>query len=169
VTTWLIDKSALVRLAASPDAAEWAARIERGLVRITTVTRLETGYSARSGPELRTAFQQPPLSSMPVEYLTPAIEDRAVEILTLLADRGQHRAPSIPGLIIAATAELAGLTVLHLDKDFDLIAEVTGQPMERLIEPPNAAPARRKGEPRGQFSTPCKHLRTRETAGRNPA
>src|ERR1700689_3709707 len=68
---WLIDKSALVRLAASPEATEWAARIERGLVRITTVTRLETGYSARSGPELRTAFQQPPLSSMPVESLTP--------------------------------------------------------------------------------------------------
>jgi len=132
VTTWLIDKSALVRLAASPDAAEWAARIERGRVRITTVTRLEAGYSARSGPQLRAGFQRPPLSSMPVEYLTPAIEDRAMEVLTLLADRGQHRAPSIPDLIIAATAELAGLTVLHLDKDFDLIAEITGQPMERL-------------------------------------
>ena len=132
MTTWLIDKSALVRLAASPDAAEWAARIERGLVRITTVTRLEAGYSARSGQELRTGLRQPPLSSMPVEYLTPAIEDRAVEVLTLLADRGQHRAPSIPDLIIAATAELAGLTVLHLNKDFEVIAEVTGQPVERL-------------------------------------
>jgi predicted nucleic acid-binding protein len=55
-----------------------------------------------------------------------------VEILTLLAGRGQHRAPSIPDLIVAATAELAGLTVLHLDKDFDLVAEITGQPMERL-------------------------------------
>ena len=72
------------------------------------------------------------MSSMPVEYLTPAIEDRAVEILALLADRGQHRAPSIPDLIIAATAELAGLTVLHLDKDFEVIADVTGQPVERL-------------------------------------
>jgi predicted nucleic acid-binding protein len=130
--SWLIDKSALVRLAASPDAAEWARRIERGLVRITTVTRLEVGYSARSGPDLRAGLQQPPLSAMPVEYLTPAIEDRAVEILTLLADRGQHRAPSVPDLIIAATAELAGLTVLHLDKDFDVIAEITGQPVERL-------------------------------------
>ena len=30
------------------------------------------------------------------------------------------------------TAELAGLTVLHLDKDFDLIAEITGQATERL-------------------------------------
>jgi len=130
--SWLIDKSALVRLAASPDAAEWAERIERGLVRITTVTRLEVGYSARSGPDLRAGLQQPPLSSMPVEYLTPAVEDRAVEILTLLADRGQHRAPSVPDLIIAATADLAGLTVLHLDKDFDVIAEITGQPIDRL-------------------------------------
>jgi predicted nucleic acid-binding protein len=133
--SWLIDKSALVRLAASPDAAEWAERIERGLVRITTVTRLEVGYSARSGPDLRAGLQQPPLSSMPVEYLTPAVEDRAVEILTLLADRGQHRAPSVPDLIIAATADLAGLTVLHLDKDFDVIAEITGQPVERLNTP----------------------------------
>ena len=146
MTTWLIDKSALVRLAASPDAAEWAARIGRGLVRITTVTRLETGYSARSGPELRTALRQPPLSSMPVEYLTPAIEDRAAEILALLADRGQHRAPSLPDLIIAATAELAGLTVLHLDQDFDLIAELTGQPMERLIEPPPPVPDNNAGQ-----------------------
>lgn len=132
MSPWLIDKSALVRLTASPDAAEWAGRVERGLVRIATVTRLEVCYSARSGPELRAGLRQPPMSSMPVEYLTPAIEDRAVEILALLADRGQHRAPSIPDLIIAATAELAGLTVLHLDKDFDVIAAVTGQAVERL-------------------------------------
>ena len=132
MTSWLIDESALVRLAGSPDAAEWAGRIERGLVRIATVTRLEVGYSARSGPELRAGLRRPPLASMPVEYLTPAIEDRAVEILALLADRGQHRAPSLPDVIIAAIAELAGLTVLHLDKDFDIIVEITGQPAERL-------------------------------------
>jgi predicted nucleic acid-binding protein len=132
VTDWLIDKSALVRLASSRDAVEWAARIERGLVRIATVTRLEVGYSARSGPDLRAGWQRPPLSAMPVEYETPAMEDRALEVLTLLADRGQHRAPSIPDLIIAATAELAGLTVLHFDKDFEIIASITGQPLERL-------------------------------------
>jgi predicted nucleic acid-binding protein len=132
VTTWLIDKSALVRLAASPDAGEWAGRIERGVVRITTVTRLEVGYSARSATDLRAGLRQPPVSAMPVEYLTPAIEDRAVEVQALLADKGRHRAPSIPDLIIAAAAELAGLTVLHLDKDFDVIADVTGQPVERL-------------------------------------
>jgi predicted nucleic acid-binding protein len=135
VTDWLIDKSALVRLGASPDGAEWASRIERGLVRIITVTRLEIGYSARSGADLRAGLRQPPVSAMPVEYLTPAIEDRAVEVLTALADRGQHRAPSVPDLIIAAAAELAGLIVLHCDKDFDLIASVTGQPAEWLSTP----------------------------------
>ena len=72
---------------------------------------------------------------MPVEYLTPAIEDRSVEVLTMLADKGLHRAPSIPDLIIAAAAELTGLTVLHMAKDFDVIAEVTGQPVERLNMP----------------------------------
>lgn len=72
---------------------------------------------------------------MPVEYLTPRIEDRAVEIQSILAARGQHRAPSIPDLLIAATAELADLTVLHLDNDFELIAELTGQPVDRLEIP----------------------------------
>jgi hypothetical protein len=132
VTTWLIDKSALARLELSPDATEWASRIQRGIVRISTVTRLEVGYSARSGDELRAGIEQPPLTSMPVEYLTPAIEDRAVAVQAALADRGQHRAPSIPDLLIAATAEVAQLTVLHLDKAYELIAEVTGQPVERL-------------------------------------
>ncbi|MCY9786304.1 PIN domain nuclease [Nocardiopsis sp. EMB25] len=129
--TWLIDKSALVRLGTSPDAREWAARIERGLVRISTVTRLEVGFSARSGGELRNHLGRPPLSAMPVEYVTPAMEERAVEVQALLADRGQHRAPGVPDLLIAAVAERAGLTVLHLDKDFELIAEVTAQPVER--------------------------------------
>ena len=136
MTTWLIDKFALVRLAASPDAPEWAARIERGVVRITTVTRLEVCYSAKSGPDLRAGLRRPPLATMPVEYLTPAIEDRAVGVQALLADRGQHRAPSIPDLIIAAAAELASLTVLHLDKDFEIIADITGLFRSQMSEAP---------------------------------
>jgi predicted nucleic acid-binding protein len=130
---WLIDKSALARLGRSAHAGEWALRIERGLVRVTTVTLLEVGYSARSASDLRLGLHSPPISAMRVEYLTPAVEDRAVMVLTSLADRGQHRAPSVPDLLIAATAELSGLTVLHLDKDFEVIAEITGQPVERLV------------------------------------
>ena len=130
--TWLIDKSAYARLGRGPDDQAWADRIDRGLVRITTLTRLELGYSARAAADWRAELDVPPLAAMPVQYLTPAIEDRAVEVQLLLADRGQHRAPSIPDLIVAATAELAGLIVLHFDKDFDLITEMTGQQVERL-------------------------------------
>lgn len=132
MTGWLIDKSALVRLAASAEADEWALRIQRGLVRVTSVTRLEVGFSAKSGADLRGASKRPPLSAMPVEYLTPAAEDRAIQVQALLADEGQHRAPSVPDLLVAAAAELSNLTVLHVDKDFELIAGVTGQPIERL-------------------------------------
>ncbi len=131
---WLIDKSALVRLGTSSEASVWAERIQRGVVRITTVTLLEIGYSARDASDLHAGLHGPPVSSMPIEYATPVAEDRAVRVLTLLAERGQHRAPSVPDLIIAATAESAGLVVLHDDKDFELIAQITGQPVQRLVE-----------------------------------
>jgi predicted nucleic acid-binding protein len=129
---WLIDKSALVRIATSPDVDEWNNRTERGLVHITNLTRLEIGYSARSGAGARRDFSESPLAAMPVEYLTPTIEDRALDLQLLLADVGKHRGPSIPDLLIAATAELVGLTVLHLDEDFETISELTGQPNQRL-------------------------------------
>jgi predicted nucleic acid-binding protein len=132
VTTWLIDKSAYTRLGTGPDAELWAERVGRGLVRIGTVTRLELGYSARSGDALRTETTRAPLSLLPIEFLTPAMESRALAVQQALADRGEHRAPSVADLLVAATAELSSCTVLHLDKDFDLIAEITGQPTERL-------------------------------------
>lgn len=57
---------------------------------------------------------------------------RALDVQRQLARRGQHRRP-LPDLIIAATAELAGLTVLHYDHDFDLISDLTGQPTEWIV------------------------------------
>lgn len=133
MTGWLVDKSAYTRMATSADAGTWANRMERGLVHVAGVTRLELGYSARSGDDLQGELSRPPLSLMPVEYLTPRIEDRAMAVQGLLAARGHHRAASVPDLLVAATAELVGLTVLHLDKDFELIADVTRQPVERLV------------------------------------
>jgi predicted nucleic acid-binding protein len=130
--TWLIDKSAYARLTTCRDAQKWADRIERGLVRISTVTRLEIGFSFQNVDAARRETVFPPLASMPLEYLTPAMERRGVEVQMALTARGQHRAASVPDLLIAATAELAKLTVLHVDKDFDLIAAVTGQKVETL-------------------------------------
>ena len=69
---------------------------------------------------------------MPIEYSTPRIEARALQVQETLATHGLHRTPSIPDLLVAATAEMTGLVVLHMDKDFDLIASVTGQRVETL-------------------------------------
>ncbi|MGH3096002.1 MAG: PIN domain-containing protein [Streptosporangiales bacterium] len=129
---WLIDKSAYVRLDASPDVEVWLDRINRGLVRVATVTLLEMGVSAQTAAGWRQEIEGPPVANLPVENLTPRMEERAVEVQGLLAERGYHRAAKIPDLLVAAAAELAGLTALHVDKDFDLIAELTGQPIERL-------------------------------------
>lgn len=129
---WLIDKSALVRLGTDDTADLWAGRVSRGLVRITTITLLEVGFSAHNGPDWQALTSGPPVDAMPVQLMTPAIEARAVQLQGMLARRGEHRAPSIPDLLIAAAAELAGLVLLHCDKDFELIAELTGQPLHRL-------------------------------------
>jgi predicted nucleic acid-binding protein len=133
-TAWLVDKSALLRLGTGNALDVWPERVSRGRVRISTITLLEVGCSARNGSDWQSLTHGPPIDAMPVEQLTPATESRALELQGLLARRGQHRAPSIPDLLVAATAELASLVVLHCDKDFELIAELTGQPLERLPE-----------------------------------
>ena len=65
-------------------------------------------------------------------------------MLRTLAELGQHRALSIPDLMIAATAETMRLTVLHFDKEFKLIAGITGQRRSRR--------ARRDDSPDGDAS-----------------
>lgn len=132
---WLIDKSALIKLPTSSDLSQWITRIHRGLVRISFPTLLEVGFSARNAEDWRVGIEGPPVVRMPRESATPAVEHRAVEVQGVLCARGQHRAPSVADLLVAATAEMAGLTLLHVDKDFELIAEVTGQPTERLRVP----------------------------------
>ena len=61
---------------------------------------------------------------------------RATDVFELLAARGplHHRQVPLADLLIAAAAELAELPVCHYDAHFELIAEVTGQPL-RAIAP----------------------------------
>lgn len=65
--------------------------------------------------------------------VTAEAMDRALDVHRLLAQHSQHRNFSLPDLIIAATAELNGATVLHYDSDYDRIAAVTGQPVEWVV------------------------------------
>ena len=97
------------------------------------VTLLEVGYSARHGVNHARLLGTTPLSRMIIQWDMPAtMTRRAYEVQGLLAAAGQHRAPSVADLLLAATAEAVGLTVLHCDKDFELIAEMTGQALCRL-------------------------------------
>jgi predicted nucleic acid-binding protein len=66
--------------------------------------------------------------------VTAEAMERALHVHRELATRSQHRNFRLPDLIIAATAELHGATVLHYDADYERIAEVTGQPVEWVAE-----------------------------------
>lgn len=129
---WLIDKSAYQRLVDSPDVDLWLERLQRGLLRVAAVTILQIGFSARGPQEWRRVRQVPPLSVMPQVLMSASTESRAIDVQGKLAAQAQHRGPGVPDLLIAAIAEEHSLTVLHVDRDFELIAEVTGQPVERL-------------------------------------
>lgn len=132
VETWLIDTSAYARLNQSPDQEKWLERIERGLVSLATVTALEIGYSFTDAKQAQKQLDDGLLGYFVQDYMTPAVENRAREVqLTLLAN-GTHRATSVADLLVAASAEIYGRRVLHVDRDFDLIAAVTGQQVERL-------------------------------------
>ena len=135
MTTWLVDKSAYVRLGGSSDASVWLDRLDRGLLHVATVTRLEIGYSLR-GPEDLGAEDEGALGRLVQVPATPRVDGRAVAVQRALTLRGLHRAPSVADLLVAATAEVLGHVVLHVDKDFEVIAEVTGQPVERLAPSP---------------------------------
>lgn len=65
--------------------------------------------------------------------------DRLIEVQATLADRGLHQSVKIPDLLIAAVAERHHVPVLHYDRDFDAIAEVTGQACEWVV-PRGSAP-----------------------------
>ncbi|WP_433600884.1 PIN domain-containing protein [Nocardia sp. CA-135953] len=52
---------------------------------------------------------------------------RAWEIQAEFTKRGRHRSAGPVDLVLAATYQLRGPTLLHRDHDFDRIAAVTGQ------------------------------------------
>lgn len=135
---WLIDTSAL-RPHVPAFAEVLIPRIVAGQVSVCLVTELEIGYSARSNAEFE-RISRDVLELLNRVIMPVAAEARARDVQRALIARGQHRAVAIPDLIVAAVAEIEGLTVLHHDGDFDLIAAITGQPVEWIVPPP-AQPA----------------------------
>lgn len=126
----LLDSSVLMRLrhAAVREMVEPAA--ERGELARAGISDLEIGYLARDAAEwdrLAEALRAFQLVETTVDHL-----QRARQVQRMLATKHQ-RGRKVPDLLIAAAAESRGLTVLHYDADFDLIASVTGQSCEWVV------------------------------------
>jgi predicted nucleic acid-binding protein len=106
----------------------WRRYLEENRIATTAPVRLEVLFSARSARDYDlTSARLDALHDLPCgrEALT-----RALEVQSLLARRRalHHRSVKIPDLLVAAVAEIEGAIVWHYDRDFDRIAEVTGQP-----------------------------------------
>ncbi|MGI8686710.1 MAG: PIN domain-containing protein [Acidimicrobiales bacterium] len=127
---WVLDKSAAAR---AGDARVAAALAElAGSLFVCPVGELEQLYSARSAvdyddlkADLRASFPSVPAP--------PDLLDRALGLQHDLAHHHGmwHRTP-IPDLLIAETALYHGLGVVHVDADFDRIAEVRPLTVRRL-------------------------------------
>jgi predicted nucleic acid-binding protein len=128
----LADKSAWVQQAYSDAARDRIAFLRAGgQLHLCAVTIAELLYSSRSAEEM--AADQEDLSLLGVLHIDAEVEDRVTLILQKLASRGQHRAPSIADLFVSAVALTHDATVLHYDKDFELIADVTGLHHEWIV------------------------------------
>jgi len=131
VAKYLADTSVWARLHQSGILSVMTGYVDRGLIGTCPIIDLEILFSARTGAEhvhfrrQREAFEYFPL--------TDEIARRAVDVQGMLAQRAQHRSVSIPDLLVAATAERFSLSVLHYDRDFERISEITGQPTAWIV------------------------------------
>lgn len=132
IVQYLVDKSAFARMRLPAVYTVLDPLIRAGEVAICGVITLEMLYSARGIADFRAVRDElaNALASIPT---TQADFDRAIDVMELLAARGQHRAAGLPDLLIAAVAERNGLIVIHYDEDFDRIAAVTGQPVRWVV------------------------------------
>jgi predicted nucleic acid-binding protein len=132
VTAFLVDKSALARRQTQVSVREALdPLLLEGEVATCGIVDLEVLYSATSPGNYRSTAES--LRGLPQVPLDEWCVKRALEVQAMLAERSQHRAASLPDLLIAACAELAGLAVLHYDADFERIAKLTGQPTRWIV------------------------------------
>ena len=96
---------------------------------------LEAGWSARSASDHADLLAD--LLELPYLAVDPDVEHAALTAQSDLARRGHHRGASPSDLLIAACAHANAAGVLHNDRDYDQLADLTGLQFESqwLAEP----------------------------------
>jgi len=132
VNGWILDKSAAARL---DDARLEAQLLElAGSLFLCPVGRLEQLYSTRSARDYD-ALELDLSEAFEVVEAPPDVFERALDLQRDLAHHHGmwHRTP-IPDLLIACIALHHGLGVVHVDRDFERIAEIRPLVVRRLVE-----------------------------------
>ncbi|MER5306310.1 PIN domain nuclease [Streptomyces sp. NPDC002773] len=136
--TYLVDTSAAVRIIARKHVQdEWRKFAAEGVIGLCDLTELEILYSAQSAND-RLVKEDLLAKLFNWTAVPDGVYSRARRVQHMLTNQGEHRSAGPVDLLVAASAELSGLTLLHYDRDFDTIARVTGQPTE-WVAPPGTA------------------------------
>lgn len=132
---YLADTSAVVRILTNPELREaWRKPLEEGIVAICDITELEILYSARSLAD-RLAKEEL-LRDLFAWIPTPdGVFPRAHHVQRVLTEHAEHRSAGPVDLVVAAAAELSGLTLVHYDRDFETVAGRSGLRTRWLAEP----------------------------------
>lgn len=127
---WLLDKSAAARSADERVGAQLAELA--GSLFLCPVGELEQLYSARSARDYD-ALEADLRDSFEILSTPPDLFERALDLQRDLAHHHGmwHRTP-IPDLLIACTALHHELGIVHVDRDFERIAEVRPLVVRRL-------------------------------------
>jgi predicted nucleic acid-binding protein len=109
--------------------------IEHGEIAVCAPFLLEAGWSARSAAHHDELLAD--LLELPYLALDADVEAAALAAQSDLARRGHRRSASPSDLLIAACAHINAAGVLHYDRDYDLLVELTGLHFEShwLAEP----------------------------------
>jgi len=130
VRGWLLDKSAAARSSDERVGAQLAELA--GSLFLCPVGELEQLYSARSAKDYD-ALEADLRDTFEIIATPPDLFERAHDLQRDLAHHHGmwHRTP-IPDLLIACTALHHGLGVVHVDRDFERIAQVRPLAVRRL-------------------------------------
>jgi predicted nucleic acid-binding protein len=118
----------------TPVRADFDSRVAEGEIATCPMVMLELLWTTRDAADFAAARAE--LEALPHVPIEQRAWQRAMDVFEALAAGGplHHRRVALPDLLVAAAAELAGIPICHYDADFDVIAELTDQPVRAIAQ-----------------------------------